>query len=48
LDRSIKKQDDQFWKEEYRIMFDGGASFWVAEINLKTSKLKNIFVKGVA
>lgn len=48
LDRSIKKQDDQFWKEEYRIIFDGGASFWVAEINLKASKVKNIFVNGVA
>ncbi len=48
LDGNIKKQDDQFWKEEYRIMFDGGASFWVAEINLKTNKVKNIFVNGVA
>lgn len=48
LDKNIKKQEDQYWKEEYRIMFDGGASFWVAEINLKTSKVKNIFVNGVA
>lgn len=48
LDKNIKKQDDQFWREEYRIMFDGGASFWVAEINLKTNKVKNIFVNGVA
>lgn len=48
LDKNIKKQDDQSWKEDYRIMFDGGASFWVAEINLKKNKVKNIFVNGIA
>lgn len=48
LDKKSKKQDDQFWKEDYKMILDGGASYWIARINLKTNKLENIAINGVA
>jgi hypothetical protein len=48
LNKNSKKQDDRFWKEEYKMILDGGTSYWIAKINLKTNKLENIVINGIA
>jgi hypothetical protein len=48
LDKNSKKQDNRFWKEEYKMILDGGTSYWIVKINLKTNKLENIAINGVA
>lgn len=48
LDKNSKQQDDQFRKEDYKMTLDGGVSYWIAKINLKTNKLENILINGVA
>lgn len=48
LDKNSKKQDNRFWKEEYKMILDGGISYWIMKINLNTNKLENIAINGVA
>jgi len=48
LDKKNKKHDDRFWKEEYKMILDGGTSYWIAIINLKTNKVEKIAINGVA
>jgi len=48
LDKNSKNQDDRFWKEEYKMILDGGVSYWIAIINLKTNKLESFAINGVA
>jgi hypothetical protein len=48
LDKNSKKQDNRFWKEEYKIILDGGVSYWIAIINLKTNKLEVVAINGVS
>lgn len=48
LNKNNKKQDDRSWKEEYKIILDGGVSYWIAIINLKTNKLESFAINGVA
>lgn len=48
LDKNSKKQDNRFWKEDYKIILDGGVSYWIAIINLKTNKMESFAINGVA
>lgn len=48
LDKNSKNQDDRFWKEEYKMILDGGVSYWITIINLKTNKLESFAINGVA
>ncbi|MBA4154338.1 hypothetical protein [Flavobacterium sp.] len=48
LDKNSKKQDNRFWEEEYKLILDGGVSYWIAIINLKTNKLESFAINGIA
>lgn len=48
LDKNSKNQNDQLWKENYKMILDGGTSYWIAIINLKTNKVEKIAINGVA
>ena len=48
LNKNRKNQNDELWQEGYMFIFDGGTSYWIAIINLKTKKVEKIAINGVA